>query len=326
MKKTVHLKTEDSAALLVPGAGAERTSRWWFHSLNSSYTELGTAIVREHLDACTGVYMYMDTFSTHGCSYATAAGAPCGRFQIDGAGKFSSATDAQIAERVRPYQQLGVTVSVAMDLTTASVLDGSALNGVAAAVSVAVRHNLTSIMLDYEPRTNYTEAHQRAYANLVKALAAGLHEHGLQLDMCISDWSILTAFGLYAGTGVDRMMSMGSTYSGVNVSRDMMWVEREQAGGVSPAQLAVGVGSVSSTPHPLDPGYNWTELQLAQFIGWCEQRGVQHLDLWRGDLNTLNPVDGTAKWYYSLLAKFLMKQKDDGSPLHGGDLATGDSH
>ena len=40
---------------------------------------------------------------------------------------------------------------------------------------------------------------------------------------------------------------------------------------------------------------------------------MQHLDLWRGDLNTLNPVDGTAKWYYSLLAKFLMRQKDDGT-------------
>ena len=75
-----------------------------------------------------------------------------------------------------------------------------------------------------------------------------------------------------------------------------------------------------------EPPYSWTEPELVQFIGWCEQRGVQHLDLWRGDLNTLNPVDGTAEWYYGLLAKFLMKQKGDGSPSHGGGLATGDSH
>jgi len=44
---------------------------------------------------------------------------------------------------------------------------------------------------------------------------------------------------------------------------------------------------------------------MAQFIAWCEQRGVEHIDLWRGDLNTLNPVDGTEPWVYSLLAKFV---------------------
>ena len=101
------------------------------------------------------------------------------------------------------------------------------------------------------------------------------------------------------------MMSMGSTYSGVNVTRDQGWVTKEQAAGVSGAQLAVGVGSMSTTPHPLDPGYNWTRSEMAAFVAWCEQRGVQHIDLWRGDLNTLNPVDGTAPWIYSLLATFV---------------------
>ena len=236
-------------------ATAQRSSRWWFHTLNASYTALGTGIVRSHPAACTGVYLYLDTYSTHGCAAAAAAHAPCGRFAIGATGQFSSATDSQIAERVRPYQALGVTVTVSMDLTTSSVLDGSAHKGVAAAVATAVRHNLTGLMLDYEPRTNYTEPHERAYASLIKALATGLHEHGLELDICISDWSILTSFGLCkttsdpsaacdgevfsdwslvitdAETGVDRMMSMGSTYSGVNVTRDQGWVTKEQAAG-----------------------------------------------------------------------------------------------
>eukprot|EP01043_Picozoa_sp_COSAG02_P081462 COSAG02_NODE_19915_length_858_cov_1.335968_1_plen_174_part_01 len=97
-----------------PAARQVRSSRWWFHTLNSSYTALGTAIVRSHLDACTGVYLYMDTYSTHGCAAANAAHMPCGRFSIGTSGHFSSATDAQIAERVRPYQDLGVTVTVSM--------------------------------------------------------------------------------------------------------------------------------------------------------------------------------------------------------------------
>ena len=83
--------------------------------------------------------------------------------------------------------------------------------------------------------------------------------------MCISDWSILTNFSLYAGTQVDRMMSMGSTYSGLNVTRDQSWIMKEQEQGVSPSQRAVGIGSVSTTPHPNDPGYNWTASELHDF-------------------------------------------------------------
>lgn len=249
----------------------------------------------------------MDTYSTHGCKVAAAANKTCGRFVIGADGHFSSATDAQIAERVQPYIALGVTVHVALDLTTSSVLSGTAHQGVAAAVATAVRHNLSGLMIDYEPRTNYTTAHEQAYASLITAFRVALHAHGLTIDICVSDWSILGAdsFGLYARTGLDRMMSMASTYSGLNVSHNQEYVRLEQAAGVSSSQLAVGVGSVSSTPHPSDPGYNWTEAALAAFVQWCEDRGVQSIDLWRADLNTLNPVDGTAPWVYKILANFL---------------------
>ena len=47
-----------------------------------------------------------------------------------------------------------------------------------------------------------------------------------------------------------------------------------------------------------------------RFVAWLEQRGVRHIDLWRADLNTLNPVDGTRPWVYSTLAGFL-KSDDD---------------
>ena len=120
---------------------------------------------------------------------------------------------------MQPYLDLGVTVHVSMDLTTSSVLDGSAHRGIAAAVAAVQRNNLTGLMIDYEPRTDYTPQHEQAYASLLRTLAGKLHAVDRQLDMCISDWSILTNFSLYAATGVDRMMSMGSTYSGINASR-----------------------------------------------------------------------------------------------------------
>jgi hypothetical protein len=122
---------------------AERTSRWWFHTLNSSFTDQAVALVRKHRDACTGVYLYMDTGnSTHSGP---------GRFIIGANGTFSSATDVEIAARVKPFQQLGVTVTVSLTPATGSILDGSAHEGIAAAVATADRHNLTGLMIDYEP-------------------------------------------------------------------------------------------------------------------------------------------------------------------------------
>ena len=36
---------------------ASRTSRWWFHTLNSSYSDLGTAIINKNRNSTTGVYL-----------------------------------------------------------------------------------------------------------------------------------------------------------------------------------------------------------------------------------------------------------------------------
>ena len=54
-----------------------------------------------------------------------------------------------------------------------------------------------------------TPAHAHAYASFVADLATALHSRGNTLEMCVSSWSILTAFGLYAQThvGVDAKSS-----------------------------------------------------------------------------------------------------------------------
>jgi hypothetical protein len=124
-------------------AAGGRTSRWWFHTLNSSFTDQAVALVRKHRDACTGVYLYMDT--------GNSSHSGPGRFIIGPGGVFSSASDVQIAARVQPLQALGVTVSVSLTPATSAILDGSAHKGIAAAVATATRHNLTGLMVDYEP-------------------------------------------------------------------------------------------------------------------------------------------------------------------------------
>ena len=260
-----------------------RTSRWWFQTHTPEYTEQTVQLVRAHRDSITGVYMY--------------AG-----LGIDAGGYFNSPSDAITAAKVAPIVALGVTTSIALGIDQASVQNGTwrETGALAEAAALTARHNLTSLMVDYEPKTNITEAHARDYAAFITELAAALHAHGATLDMCVSSWSILDKFALYAPTGVDRMMTMAATYFGSNISKNENWVRQEQAQGVSPAQLSVGIGTMSDEPKW---DYNWTEQSFRAFVGWSAAAGVRHIDIWRSDIDTLNGT--TAQWVYDAVAGFL---------------------
>jgi hypothetical protein len=132
---------------------------------------------------------------------------------IDASGKLQSPPGAEIQSRTVGFLARGLTVGIALHLDQTAVLSGAAATGEApaAVAALAKRNNITSFMIDYEPSTNITLEHATAYAKVVGAFAAAMHSIGGQLDMCVSDWSILTYFKLYAETGVDAMMSMAST-------------------------------------------------------------------------------------------------------------------
>ena len=123
--------------------------------------------------------------------------------------------DAAIEAATTPLLQEGLTVGVAFSsVSQAAIQNGAALKGIADLVSCAQRHNLTSLMVDYEPTTNISHVHAEAYAAFVRALTVGMNAVGRRAEMCISSWTILTEFGLYAQTGVNSMMNMASTYYG----------------------------------------------------------------------------------------------------------------
>ena len=77
-----------------------------------------------------------------------------------------------------------------------------------------------------------------------------MHAKGRRAGLCIEMGCIIgpeAYWQLYASTGVDFMHSMGSTYTGTNVSLNEQWLRREVAA-VGPAlvhTLSVGIGSVS---------------------------------------------------------------------------------
>lgn len=268
-------------ALSAPDTG--RQSRWWFNLHSSAYTHQAVELVKSHRASITGVW-----------SYAGLGLGDDGQLTCD---------DTRLAPLIKPLTDLGVTVGVALGVAQKAVESGAALRGASAAAACAARHNLTSLMIDYEPRTNITDAHAQAYARFVAELSKETHRVGVETAMCISSWSILTKFGLYAATGVDSMMSMASTYFGKNVASNQEWVSKELAQNVSLSQLAVGIGTMTVDPASEKWDYQWTETKLRSFVSWLQTRDVQNIDVWRADIDTLNGT--TAEYYYHVLAEFL---------------------
>ena len=270
----------------------ERSSRWWFHTHSPAFVAQAVQISKAHRGSLTGVYLY--------------AG-----LGIGANGTFTAPHVDSLRARTAPLLALGLTVGVALGLEQSAVEDGAALRAVPAATAAARAANLSSLIIDYEPRTDVTHAHAVAYARFVTALARALHAdgngsgHRTTLEMCVSSWSILTEFELYAKTGVDGMMSMASTYFGRSVSLNEGWVARELSDGVSLDQCRVGVGSTNAIHQKWD--YQWTEAKLGTFVEWLTARGVRHLDVWRTDIDALNATNGTAPWLYQATARFLQQ-------------------
>ena len=172
----------------------------------------------------------------------------------------------------------------------------------------------------------------RAYAAYVAALTESMHAVGLRAEMCISDWGILDGHTVpegygayrrparnsvwwsprtvadrrYAATGVDRMMSMAGTYFGTNLTRNEYNVDLELSQGASLDQTAVGVGTMISENCSTGPAkwdYNWTEAGLRDFVNFVEEKGIEHLDFWRADID--NEGDCTEAYYFDVAAEFL---------------------
>ena len=116
------------------------------------------------------------------------------------------------------------------------------------------------------------------------------------------------------------MHSMGSTYTGANVSLNEQWLRREVAA-VGPTRthtLSVGIGSVSpvgagaiascgppGVPAPWPTRYNWTEPKLAKFVSFISSlHSVGEIALYRHDMMQMES-DCVQDWYYALLEQFL---------------------
>jgi mercuric resistance transcriptional repressor protein MerD len=85
--------------------------------------------------------------------------------------------------------------------------------------------------VDYEPVTNYTDAHAAAYAAFLGALCAALRSTGRRCGMDIAGWTILGPrfWQHYVSAGVQRFTSMTPTYDATNLTENRVFVAQALA-------------------------------------------------------------------------------------------------
>jgi hypothetical protein len=284
--------------------GGPRQVRWW---MNSGGTVNNLKLIDAHPKAITGLYTYLG-------------------LGVGDSGHFEhgSRNATNLRELFAPYYARGLDVTPALSLTNKSIISGNAAKYVAEVAAFAKSVNISGLMLDFEPDTSET-VWVHAYADYVTAFSQAMHEHGLRAEMCVSAWGILDGhalpngegYGIYAKTGVDKMMSMSGTYFGTNVTNNLVNVDNELHDGVSLHQLAVGIGTqidptISGGCPPVGPMgckvaggqcYNWTEQKLTSFVAALVERGVTTIDMWRADIDAEG--DCTAPYYFEVAENFL---------------------
>jgi len=285
--------------LMISTRANKREVRWWM-AANSLQSNLD--FILENPDVITGVYTYASaTVLDDGQFTCVIENTNCGN-------------NTWMTSHLQPYVDLNLTVTPALGLTNRSLVSGAALKGVNDVVlwAKSQKNIITGLMLDFEPDTS-NSTWVEMYSDYVRALSEGMHSVGMSLEMCTAAWGILDGhstpegYGIFSKTGVDVMMSMSSTYFGTNITKNKENVMNEIEQGVSLSQLAVGIGTMISSPCPTGEGkrdYEWTEADLRSFTDWIgETKDIRRLDFWRADID--NEGDCTEKYYFDVARNFL---------------------
>lgn len=216
-------------------------------------------------------------------SALTGAYLCCGYGSVSADGTWDART-APAAARAQLAPFAGLRTWQTVGVSNASIAARNWRSGVAAAVASAVAlrpAGLTEgLLVDYEPSTNYTQAHAAAYADFLAALCAGLHAAGLKCGMDIASWGVLRAefWSVYVAAGVDRFTSMTPTYDAFNVTEDRVFVRQALAGLPS---FEAGVGSTLADAKACPMQYGWTQPVFDDFVTFAEGAGLTSIAVWR---------------------------------------------
>ena len=338
------------AAASASSRNSRRRVNWWFNALNSSFGAHQAAVVAAHRQAITGVYQWIQpagfwvkadgSVSFPPPENIIAATAPLLAMDLESGvcltlqpGSLESGGALRtIPALVATAEKFNIT-SYIVDLEYPGPVPippppapGTAgHNGSTWRKANGAWHNGTCLAPPWVCWSNVycsaPEAHR--YADFLRALVEAMHAKGRRAGLCIEMGCIIgpeVYWQLYSTTGVDFMHSMGSTYTGTNVSLNEQWLRREVAA-VGPTlmhTLSVGIGSVSpvgagaiascgppNVPAPWPTRYNWTEPKLADFVSFISSlQNVGEIALFRHDMMQME-TDCVSDWYYTQLEQFL---------------------
>lgn len=183
---------------------------------------------------------------------------------------------------------------------------------------LAASWHSTGLIVDYEPSTNYSQAHADAYGHFLAALdgslrnasasrAVGSARREMRAGMDFAGWGILDQpyWHAYAAASLGRYTSMSPTYSGADVSGDEAFAKSALSGPLPAHSVAFGLGTELDTKCPTPKWeYHWTEAPLRKFLADLASKGALGVDLWRADIDGYCS-EGTAPWMLDAVRDFV---------------------
>eukprot|EP00927_Polykrikos_kofoidii_P077940 TRINITY_DN74820_c0_g1_i1.p1 TRINITY_DN74820_c0_g1~~TRINITY_DN74820_c0_g1_i1.p1 ORF type:complete len:307 (-),score=53.58 TRINITY_DN74820_c0_g1_i1:158-1027(-) len=278
---------------LVACAEASRRVRWYLAGGRAAANE---AFVEKYANAITGVY---------GC---------CNMLSVAADGSVTIKPNLQ--SDAAPMLAKGLTYHVVAGVSGDGILSGGA-KAAAADVAKAVRDaNLTGIIFDYEPASNYTKEHEQAYASFLKAIkdAAG---SSFEVGMDTAGWGILKDLSAYAPANLDLYTSMTPTYNApAALSPTGKQFVKDMVSTFGSGAAALGMGSMPAPGFEEKcanmPDYGWSNDTMTEFLTMAADDGVEDVDIWRCDIDHYGE---TPQWYFDALASFLQGGQAVQAPL-----------
>eukprot|EP01060_Flectonema_neradi_P029533 TRINITY_DN4101_c0_g1_i2.p1 TRINITY_DN4101_c0_g1~~TRINITY_DN4101_c0_g1_i2.p1 ORF type:complete len:291 (+),score=54.33 TRINITY_DN4101_c0_g1_i2:43-915(+) len=186
----------------------------------------------------------------------------------------------------------GLEYHALLNVDQEAIQSGAAAKQCSEAIELADNANITGLLVDYEPTTNFTMKHTEAYAGYLRCLKTAGNKKNLQISMVVSDWGIIQSLDTYAELNLDSYTSTSPTRQAAQANSDIgtKFVENMIAA-FGAKRTFVGIGTVDTPRASCSKNYGWSKDSLEKFLNTSSKAGVAHIDVFRCDIQKYSPID-----------------------------------
>jgi alpha-galactosidase len=152
-------------------------------------------------------------------------------------------------------------------------------------VASARCHNLTGLVIDYEPGNSGAPRSTTAaeYAHVLEVVAHTMKRSGFQLGACLCGWGILGGYSAYAALAPSVAMPSWPTmdyWPGGGSPGTADKIDRMISAGLRPTTISLGLAT-SNPSLPRNSGQQpWNETHLSEYLAHALKKGVSTVDVW----------------------------------------------